>query len=105
VIYLSRISPGLARLYFRSALQLCRLGGAQPSLLLHPLDFLGAEDAPELSFFPGMDLPVAAKLAVVGECLDVLGRQFEVMSLERHAALLAGSPLPVRQPRFAAARP
>jgi hypothetical protein len=105
VIYLSRISPSLARLYFRSALALCRLGGAQPSLLLHPLDLLGGEDAPELSFFPGMGLPASAKLAVVGECLDALESRFEVMSLERHAALVAASPLPVRLPRFAAARP
>ena len=81
------------------------MSGAQPSLLLHPLDLLGREDAPELSFFPGMDVPAAAKLAVVGECLDELERRFEVMSLERHAALLASATLPVREPRFAAARP
>jgi hypothetical protein len=52
-----------------------------------------------------MDVPAAAKLAVVGECLDELERRFEVMSLERHAALLASATLPVREPRFAAARP
>ena len=30
--------------------------GTNPSLLLHPLDFMGREDCPALAFFPGMDL-------------------------------------------------
>ena len=65
-------SPALARLYFQLALALCRATGSPPSLLLHPLDFLGAEDVPELSFFPGMGKPAAWKLAKVEETLDVL---------------------------------
>lgn len=105
VLYLSRFSRKLALVYFRSALWLCRASGAQPSLLLHPLDFLGCEDARDLSFFPAMDLPAAAKLTVVADCLRALGQQFQVMSLERHASLLTSTPLPVRQPRFAAAAP
>jgi hypothetical protein len=105
VLYLSRYSRALALAYFRNALRLCRAAGAQPSLLLHPLDFLGCEDDSQLSFFPAMDLPAAAKLALVGECLGALARHFEVMTLERHAALLTRRTLPVRQPRFAAAAP
>ena len=30
--------------------------GVQPSILLHPLDFLGKEDVPELAFFPAMGM-------------------------------------------------
>ena len=55
LLYLSVYSPALALLYFRLALWLCRLTGTQPSLLLHPLDFLTQEDVPELAFFPGMN--------------------------------------------------
>ncbi len=33
---------------------MCRLRGVEPSVLLHPLDFLGANDIDSLAFFPGM---------------------------------------------------
>lgn len=53
VLYISGYSRHLALSYFRTALLMCRLIGIQPSLLLHPLDFLDASEIPELSFFPG----------------------------------------------------
>src|SRR5207244_456828 len=52
VLFLHQRSPGLARRYFAAALALCRRTGIEPSLLLHPLDFMGPEDAAALSFFP-----------------------------------------------------
>ena len=57
LLYLSRFSSGLMFAYLRGAIQACRLTRVQPSFLLHPLDLLGAEQAPGLSFFPAMDLP------------------------------------------------
>jgi hypothetical protein len=65
LLYLGRFVAGLARAYFLSALRLCRMTGTAPSLLLHPLDFLGAEDVPELGFFPAMNVPAARKLELV----------------------------------------
>ena len=44
LLYLSLLSPVLARAYFATALGLCKLTGTPMSLLLHPLDFLGADD-------------------------------------------------------------
>src|SRR5262249_44683218 len=49
-IYLSTLSPALALGYFRTALRLCRATGTAPSILFHPLDFLGREDVPALSY-------------------------------------------------------
>jgi hypothetical protein len=66
-------------------LTMCRLRGVEPSIILHPLDFLGAEDAPEVSFFPGMDLPRDHKLAVLETYLDEVERQFDVVSMSEHA--------------------
>ena len=43
VLYLSTFSPALALAYFRTALAMCQMTGTQPSLLLHPLDFLGCD--------------------------------------------------------------
>jgi peptidoglycan-N-acetylglucosamine deacetylase len=101
VIYLSVFSPWLARVYFEGALRLCRLAGVEPSILLHPLDFLGAEDVPSLGFFPGMRLPVARKLELAEHCLERLQVLFEVCSVGEHARALTARPtLPIRQPRF-----
>ena len=44
LLYLASYSPRLARCYFRFALAMCRTFTVSPSLLLHPLDFLGGDD-------------------------------------------------------------
>lgn len=85
VLYLAGPSPALARQYFANALRLCRLRGIAPSILLHPLDFLGADDVDSLGFFPGMAMKGADKRAVVAACLDELVRHFDVGPMERHA--------------------
>ena len=46
VMYLAGFSTVLAQTYFNSALWICRLFRVEPSILLHPLDFLGGEDVP-----------------------------------------------------------
>jgi hypothetical protein len=81
LLYLSTFSPKIALAYFRFALQLCRLTGTAPSILLHPLDFLGGDDEPDLSFFPAMGLKGARKVAFLAEILEILSREFEVMAL------------------------
>ncbi len=85
VIYLSTFSNFAARTYWRSALKMCRVTGVQPSLLLHPLDFLSGSDAKELEFFPAMNLDIDEKLKRVGEILDVYTREFEVVNMREHA--------------------
>lgn len=91
LLYLSGASPALARAYFRFALRLCRLSGTCPSLLLHPLDFLGCDDTRALSFFPGMQLRSERKLALVSMALDELSLDYDIVTMARHAAAtLAG---------------
>jgi peptidoglycan/xylan/chitin deacetylase (PgdA/CDA1 family) len=85
LIYLSTFSKTLARTYWKTALEMCRLTETQPSLLLHPLDFLSGEDAPELKFFPAMNLSVEKKLEFVGEILETFSLQFEIVNLREHA--------------------
>jgi len=101
VIYLSALSPGLAVRYFRAALALCRLTGSPPSVLLHPLDFLGADDMKDLAFFPGMTLTSGRKLEVLGELLRLLSSQFTVVPLREQARHLGrATSLAVREPVF-----
>jgi hypothetical protein len=85
LLYLGKFSPLAARSYFRLALANCRLAGVQPSILLHPLDFLGREDCPQLQFFPGMDLPRSQKLSMVGEFIDLLSKGFQIVTMLEHA--------------------
>ena len=85
VLYLSSFSRLAARTYFQTAMRMCRLNGVQPSILLHPLDFLSAEDAPELKFFPAMNLPLERKLEMMSEILDTLTANFRVVNLQTHA--------------------
>lgn len=92
LLYLGQFAPRLALLYFRSALALARTTGTDVSLLLHPLDFLGAEDAPELAFFPAMRRPAREKIELVGRALDLLTKNFEVIPLREHARRAAAAP-------------
>jgi hypothetical protein len=91
VLYLERLSPRLARAYFRAALATCARRGVAPSILLHPLDLIGADDdVPEgLRFFPGMDLPGARKRALVRDCVAMLRDRFDVVPVGEHAAAAA----------------
>lgn len=97
ILYLSSYSRALALFYFNFALRMCRLTGTEISLLLHPLDFLGAEDVPELGFFPGMNMGAKRKIEVVGAVLDQLAKHYEIVGLGKHAELVnARQNLPVR---------
>ena len=101
VLYLAGFSRALARSYFATALWLCRAARVEPSILLHPLDFLGAEDVPSLGFFPAMHLAAAAKVELVDECLARMQSHFDVRSLGEHArAAAARTDLRVLEPHI-----
>jgi len=85
VIYLATFSRRLALWYFAAALDACRLAGIAPSILLHPLDFLGSEDADDLGFFPGMRWASPEKLAIVESALNCIDKRFEVVNMSEHA--------------------
>lgn len=85
ILWLSRYSKALALLYLKFGLAMCRMLGVEPSYLLHPLDFLGREDAPHLAFFPGMDLPRSRKLEIADALMRELSAGFEVVPMSEHA--------------------
>jgi hypothetical protein len=85
VMYLATFSRVLATMYFRMALRLCWLHGVEPSLLLHPLDFLGRDDVSALSFFPGMSMNHPPKLAMAEKLLGWMSKRFECLTMVEHA--------------------
>jgi peptidoglycan/xylan/chitin deacetylase (PgdA/CDA1 family) len=99
VIYLATFSKLAARAYWKTAVQACKLSGVQPSLLLHPLDFLSGDDAPELKFFPAMNMPIEEKLALISEILKTYTENFEVVNMKAHADSVAASPNDLREVR------
>jgi hypothetical protein len=104
LIYLAKFSRPAARAYLRFALAACRMTGTQPSILLHPLDFMGGEDCPQLAFFPGMDIERGRKLEIVGELFDILAAKRELVTMGEHArrAGAAREALPTFTPVFPA---
>ncbi len=89
LLYLATISPKLARLYWRAALNACFYLGVQPSLLLHSLDFLGCDDDGDLAFFPGMQLSAGKKIELLDEFIDDLCQKFRITTLAEHCSTVS----------------
>ena len=100
VLYLAGLSPALARQYFANSLRLCRLRGVEPSILLHPLDFLGSDDVDSLRFFPGMEMTGATKRETVRACLAELARHHNVVTMRAHANEIRRRPTLQSKPAF-----
>ncbi len=89
LLYLAQYSERLAIAYFSAAMTLCDRMGVEPSLLLHPLDFLGGDDDRDLAFFPAMQSSASSKLRLAGKVLDRFQRGRTVVTLREHAAKYA----------------
>lgn len=100
LLYLACFSEAAARLYFNAALRSCKLTGVEPSMLLHPLDFLDGGDAPELEFFPAMNMDHLKKIELLNEFVGRLTRDFETVTLGEHAEIAGkrGRPLTSTDP-------
>ncbi len=86
LLFLAKYSETVATLYFRFALAMCKLTRTSPSLLLHPLDFLGGDEIEELSFFPGMDLDGDYKRQFCSKMLGIYAKSFRVLPMGQRAA-------------------
>ncbi len=87
ILYASRYSRTLAFAYFRFGLLMCRLAGVSPSILLHPLDFIGCDDVGNLAFFPGMDMEAEEKIGIVDDVLRIMARHYDLVTVGEHIDL------------------
>ena len=85
ISFLAQKSPWAARKYWNLASRLCRLRGVGPSLLLHPLDFMGKEDLPDMADFPGMSLSRTEKLDLLTDVLERLAKSRSIVTVAEHA--------------------
>lgn len=88
--YLARFSEALMMAYLHTALTACRVTGTSPSFLLHPLDVIGGDQAPALSFFPGMDISSAQKTRLLQRVLSALRQHYDLVPMGVHADSVAG---------------
>ena len=101
LFYIAQVSPWLAKTYLRFALTMCRMTRTEPSILLHPLDFLSKDDAPALEFFPAMGMSAEKKLVLLAEMIDIIEKHFEIVPMHRHAdALTSRAGLRSIEPKF-----
>jgi len=89
VMYLATFSRVIAENYFRNAMRFCWLNRVQPSLLLHPLDFMGRDDDTQLAFFPGMNVEGSFKREIAQKLLGWMNESFECVTMDAHAARLS----------------
>lgn len=89
LIYISNISYGLMKLYLRFSIFMCKFTNTSPSFLLHPLDLIGSKEAPELSFFPGMNVQSEKKLKIFEYALLKLKNNFELYPMGEFAKQLS----------------
>ena len=61
------------------------MAGVAPSLLLHPLDFMGCDDDSDLGFFPAMNIESGRKVELVGKVIDLMTRYWDVRPMVDHA--------------------
>jgi hypothetical protein len=85
LLFLAERAPVLVMPYVSCALALCALTKTAPSLLLHPLDFLGGDEAPALAFFPGMRLSAAQKLQWLERVLARYTARYDFVTVGEHA--------------------
>lgn len=87
VLYLAQFSELIAMAYFRFAIFLCAATRVEPSMLFHPLDFMGADDEQQsVQFFPGMKKTSAEKMRILDNCISIIKRRFEIVPMGEHAA-------------------
>lgn len=102
LVYLASFSPMLARWYTHVAITMCRLTRTEPSLLLHPLDFMGREDDSDLAFFPAMGMATDTKIELMHGFFDLLEKHFTPMPIGQYIAQMGeSSSLTHYTPKFA----
>jgi len=97
------VSKKMALRYLSTALCLLKALRIQPVIILHPPDFLGADDTCDLMYFPAMNRLWKEKKDFMEHILDLLQSSFECVPLHtiaeeigsRETALLSTRSLPL----------
>lgn len=86
ILYLAGFSKKIAMAYLQFSITLCKIFKVEPSILLHPLDFLGKNDTDRLSFFPAMGVESGHKIDVMHSVFEKLKAHFETVPMADFAS-------------------
>jgi len=89
LIYIGNVSTALMKVYLRFSIFMCKLTRTPPSYLLHPLDVIGSDHAPELAFFPGMNVQTEKKIKIFEDAMRMLKKNFELLPMGEFAKRFA----------------
>jgi hypothetical protein len=89
LIYIGNVSTALMKVYLRFSIFMCKLTKTPPSYLLHPLDVIGSDHAPELKFFPGMNVQSEKKIKFFEDAMRMLKKNFELLPMGEFAKRFA----------------
>ena len=87
LFYLANFSEKSMYFYLKSAIMLSKITNSELSFLLHPTDLLSGDSVPELSFFPGMDIPSRKKEEIFKKILEILSSNFHLVDMKTHHQL------------------
>lgn len=87
LLYISGYSKLLMKAYLGFSLMMCKITRTEPSILLHPLDLISGDKVPQLSFFPGMDIPTDRKVQVFKSALKQIQKQFNIVPMLKYVEL------------------
>lgn len=87
LLYISGYSMLLMKAYLSFSLMMCKITRTPPSVLLHPLDLISGDKVPQLSFFPGMDIPTQKKVEVFKYALKRIQKDFSILPMLEFADL------------------
>lgn len=99
--FLASYSNFAASTYYSSALTALKLFGVSPSFLLHPLDFIGGDDEPDLKFFPGMSENSKTKLERIRNYIQKFAATYEVLTMRQFADIALSRELARKSTSFA----
>jgi peptidoglycan-N-acetylglucosamine deacetylase len=78
------------KMYLRFSIFMCKITRTSPSYLLHPLDLIGKDHVPSLTFFPGMNIKSERKLKIFGIAIQILKDNFELLPMSKFSESLSG---------------
>jgi hypothetical protein len=81
LLYISGFSTMLMKMYLRFSIFMCKITKTHPSYLLHPLDLIGADHVPSLSFFPGMNIKSERKLKIFEMAINILKDHYDLVPM------------------------
>jgi len=85
LMYLSSLSPALAKAYLSLAYKTCNQMGTAPNFLLHPPDFMDMAQIPDMFFFPGVKFPQEKKKEMFFHVIDTFSQTYQLCNMSSRA--------------------